>query len=290
MRAILACFTALFLAGASFTFGAGDDDALAVVAKQKQALKANMAAAQISPSAVVESANLLLCGTLSEAKFKSLSNTLEKQLSTAVAGLQFEKNENPWPGKLGVYVFADRSQFRSFVRVVEKRSPDDAEQGTLALKSDIPHVAVGPGRSTSAPTLEAQAGLELAAAILTGRAKATPLPEWVTVGFGRATAAHAAAQAAGVRKKGARDLIRGRLRPRDAWNEEIPYDQRMTLAAAVMDFIVYGGGVGKASEFLGGFRPDDEKPTKSPEDALAAAKLSIDQFEAAFIKWLGSTK
>jgi len=268
----------------------GDDDAAAVLAKQKQALKANTAAAQIPASPMIESANLLLCGTLPEAKLRSLSSSLEKQFSTAVAALQFDNNDKPWLGKLGVYMFADRAQFRSFVRTIEKRSPDDAEQGSQALKSDTPHVAAGPGRTPTSPTAEAQAGLELATAILAGRAKATPLPEWVIVGFSRATAAHAAGQAAGVRKKGARDLIRARLRPRDAWNEAIPYDQRMTLAAGIMDFIVYGNGAGKPIDFLGGFRPDEEKPTKSPEDALAAAKLSIDQFEAAFIKWLSSTK
>jgi hypothetical protein len=280
----------IVLCGVSSHLVGADDDATALLAKQKQALKANTAAAQIPGSAAVESANLLLCGTLPESKLRTLSTTLEKQYSAAVAALQFEKNDKPWLGKLGVYVFADRAQFRSFVRTIEKRSPDDAEQGSQALKDETPYVAAGPGRTPTSPTAEAQAGLELATAILAGRAKATPLPEWVIVGFGRATAAHAAGQAAGARKKGARDLIRARLRPRDAWNGEIPYDQRMTLAAGIMDFIVYGNGAGKPIDFLGGFRPDEEKPTKSPEDALAAAKLSIDQFEAAFIKWLGSAK
>jgi hypothetical protein len=268
----------------------GDDGPGALLAQQKRALETNSAAAQIPASAIFESANLLLCGTLPDSKLRTLSSSLEKQYSAVVAALQFDNNDKPWLGKLGVYVFADRAQFRSFVRTIEKRSPDDAEQGSQALKSDTPHVAAGPGRTPTAPTAETQAGLELATAILAGRAKATPLPEWVIVGFGRATAAHSAGQAAGVRKKGARELIRARLRPRDAWNEAIPYDQRMTLAAGIMDFIVYGNGAGKPIEFLGGFRPDEDKPTKSPEDALAAAKLSIDQFEAAFIKWLGSTK
>ena len=35
-----------------------------------------------------------------------------------------------------------------------------------------------------------------------------------------------------------------------------------------------------------GFRPDDEKPMKAGEDALAAAKLTPEKFETGFAKWL----
>ena len=125
-----------------------------------------------------------------------------------------------------------------------------------------------------------------------GRAstKATPLPEWVVVGFARATAAHAAGQVPGVRKKAARAVVRARVKPREAWGDNLPIAQRMNLATAIMDFMVYGGGSPKPIDFLGGFRPDDEKPTKTADDALAAAKMTVDQFELAFVRWLGSAK
>jgi hypothetical protein len=220
---------------------------------------------------------------------QSLSEALEKVLKAAKAGLQFETDDVLWPGKLTVYALNDRAQYRSFIRVVEKRSPDEAEQGSASLKSDPPHIAVGPGR-TSSPTLESRAGHEVASAVLAQRAKAVPLPEWVVVGFGRAASAHASGHTAGVRKKGPRDLLRARLRPRDAWNDAVPYEQRMALAGGVLDFLVFGGGATKPVDFLNGFRPDDEKPNKTTDDALAAIPMTVDQFEAAFVRWLQSAR
>jgi hypothetical protein len=57
-----------------------------------------------------------------------------------------------------------------------------------------------------------------------------------------------------------------------------------------MDFLVFGGGAPKPLDFFNGFRPDDATPTKSAEDALIAINLTVDQFEAAFVKWLASNK
>jgi hypothetical protein len=286
MRASITCAVTL---GILSTLVAADDEGAALVAKQKQAMVEKAKAAQI-PETLVESPNLLLCGTIGEANLKTISALLEKQYTTAVTALQFDKTEKPWLGKLGVFLFPDRGQFRSFIRVVEKRSPEDGEQGSQSLKGDAPHISAGPGRTTGTVTLEVQAGQELCAAILTGRAKATPLPEWVVIGFARATAAHAAGQIPGVRKKAAKDLVRARVKPREAWGDNLPVGQRMTLAAAIMDFMIYGGGSPKPIDFLGGFRPDDEKPTKTADDALAAAKMTVDQFETAFVRWLGSAK
>jgi hypothetical protein len=288
MRASISVLSAA-LCGMLAVVRAADDEGAALVTKQKQAMIEKAKLAQV-PEQLVESPNLLLCGTIGESNLKTISALLEKQYTTAVAALQFDKTDKPWFGKLGVFLFPDRNQFRSFIRIIEKRSPEDGEQGSQSLKGDTPHISAGPGRTTGTGTIEVQAGQELCAAILAGRAKATPLPDWVVIGFARATAAHAAGQAAGVRKKGARDLVRGRVKPREAWGENLPYAQRITLATAIMDFLVYGGGAPKPVEFLGGFRPDDEKATKTADDALAATKMTVDQFETAFIRWLSSAK
>lgn len=286
MRAITGSVTAIALV-LCVSRSVADDTALA---KQKDTIRAAMKSAEIPDSSLVESANLLVCGTLPLDKLKSLSSKLERQIGIATKALQFDKGDRPWPGKLAVYALDDRAQFRSFVRQIEKRSPDEAEQGSQSLRSDVPHVAAGPGKDKNGNSVETQAGLDVAAAVLAGRAKAAPLPEWVVVGFGRATAAHAAGQSAGVRKKAAKDLIRARLKPRDAWNEEIPREPRMVLAQCVMDFLLYGGGAAKPIEFLGGFRGDDEKPNKTAVDALTAANLTVDQFESAFLRWLVSSR
>ncbi len=267
------------------TLTARADDVAQVVSQQKQTAEAIGKALQLTSLAQADSANFLLFGTVPPAKLKSLATTLEKEYTLGVKVLQFEKDEKPWTGKLAVYVFTDRGQLRSFIRHVQKRSPDDAEQGCHDVSGEAPYVAAGPGRGKDAAPPETQAGYELGAALLAARAKKVPLPEWLVVGFGRATAAQAAGQPAPVRKRTARDLVR-RLRPSDVWNDKAPYEQRMALAPSVADYLFYGKGLAKPGEFLSAFQSDDENPTKTPADALKAVKLTVPQFEAGYLRWL----
>jgi hypothetical protein len=275
----------VLIAGLNAWPAAGRTDEPAAVAQQKRAAEANWTALQISRSATAETPNLLLFGALPEARLKSLANTLEKQYAVAVKALQFEMDEKPWTGKLTVYVFGDRTRYRSFVRQIQKRSPDESEQGSFDVKGDTPHVAVAPGKGRDGPMAETEAGLQLAAALLAGRAKEVPLPEWLVVGFGRATAAQAANLPPAARKRTARELAR-RLRPTDAWNEALPAEQRFALGAGVADYLFYGKGVNRPADFLLAFRPTDEQPMKTTADALAAVKLTPEQFEAGYARWL----
>lgn len=265
--------------------GVAEDGDAASAPKQKQAAEANLKALQLPTAARAETPNFLLFGALPEARSKSLGSTLEKHYATAVRGLQYAKDEKPWAGKLAVYVFTDRGQLRSFIRQVEKRSPDEAELSTSNVNGDAPHLAIGPGRGKEAPTLDVQAGYEVAAAVLAARARGAPLPEWLVQGFERATAAHATNTAASVRKRVPRQLAT-RYKPSDAWNDTLTPEQRLPLATAVADFVFYGRGVAKPTSFVLAFRPDDEKPTKTAADALEAVNLTPEQFEAAYAKWL----
>ncbi len=257
------------------------------LAKQRQTADAITKSLQLNSIVSFESKNLLVNGTLSDAKVKALATTLEKQFATAVKALQFPSDDPPWPGKLAVYLFTDRSDFRSFARQVEKRSPDEAEFGSFKLADETPHVAAGPGKGKDAPTPEMQAGYQVCAALLAARAKNVPVPEWVVTGFGRTTAAHAAGMSAGNRRRAARALS-ARFKAADVWNEMTPADVRQVLAVSVADFVFYGRGVPKPAEFLNGFRPDDEKAMKTPSDALAACQLTPEQFEVAYRRWLAS--
>ncbi|HEY1380212.1 MAG TPA: hypothetical protein VGF55_25645, partial [Gemmataceae bacterium] len=261
---------------------AADDNA---VAKQKQAADANYKALQLAPVGRAESTNFLLYGTLPDARLKVLAANLEKQSSTAARALQFDKDSKPWTGKLTVYVFADRGQFRSFVRQIEKRSPDEGEQSSVNARGDMPHLAVSPGQGKESPTAEAEAGYRVAATMLMAKAKGTELPEWLTLGFARATAAQAVNSPAGVRKRAARQLA-GRLKPADAWNDMLSIEQRLPLATSVADYLFYGKGLAKPGDFLLAFRPDDDKPMKTVWDALEAVKTTQEQFEAGYVKWL----
>jgi hypothetical protein len=257
----------------------------APLAKQRQTADEIAKSLQLSSIVTQETKNLIVLGTLPDAKLKALAATLEKQYATGVKALQFANDDPPWPGKIAVYVFGDRADFRSFARQVEKRSPDEAELGSFRLGDETPHVAAGPGKGKDAPTPEVQAGYQLAAALLATRAKNVPLPEWLVTGFGKATAAHAAGTTAGGRKRAARNLGL-RFKASDAWNEMAPAEARQVLAQSVADFIFYGKGVAKPVDFLNGFRPDDEKPKKTAVDALSASQLTPEQFDVSYRRWL----
>jgi len=262
--------------------GRADD---ATLGKQRQTADAVAKSLQLSSIVSHETRNLILYGTLPDAKLKALGATLEKQYAAAVKALQFAKDDPPWLGKLAVYVFNERADFRSFVRQVEKRSPDEAELGSFRLSGDTPEAAAGPGKGKDAPAAEVQDGYQLAAALLAARAKNVPLPEWLVTGFAKATAAHAAGMTSGNRKRAARNLGI-RFKASDAWGDTAPSEVRQVLAAAIADFVFYGKGVAMPVDFLNGFRPDDEKPMKTATDALSASQLTPEQFEIAYRKWL----
>ncbi len=143
----------------------------AVVAQQRRVASAHAALVQMPTAPIHETDHLMVWSTLPAARVRTIGATLEKNFSTAVGALQYGKSESPWPGKLAVFAFADRGQFRSFIRQVEKRSPDDAEQSSHQIEGEAPHIAVGPGRTSTAPTPEQQAQYEIAAAVLAARTR-----------------------------------------------------------------------------------------------------------------------
>jgi hypothetical protein len=272
----------------SFTFGVafgGEDETSAIVARQKQAAEANCKTVQLGQLAQTESDHFLVYGASAAPRLKLLATNLEKTYATAVKGLQFEADATPWTGKLAVYVFADRGQLRSFIRQIEKRSPDDGEQSSVSAGGDTPHIAVAPGQGKEAATPDTQAGYDVALALLAARAKGAPVPEWLTQGFARATAAQAANTPASVRKRVARQLA-GRTKPMEAWNDMLSIEQRLPLATSLADYLFYGKGLSRPGDFLVAFRPDDEKPMKTIADAFEAVKLTPEKFEAAYLVWL----
>jgi hypothetical protein len=276
-----------FLIAVTLPSAAAADSNAAAVAKQKQVAEANCRTVQLAPLGKAETANFLVYGAVPEARLKGLAANLEKQFATAFKALQFEKDEKPWMGKLAIYVFTDRGQFRSFVRQVEKRSPDEGENSSIEATGETPHIAVAPGQSKEAATPETQAGYDVAVAVLSARAKGTPLPEWLTQGFARATAARTANTPASVRKRAARQLA-GRSKPSEVWNDMIAIEQRLPVATNVADYLFYGKGLSRPGDFLLAFRPNDEKPMKTAADALEAVKLTPEKFEAGYLAWLRS--
>src|SRR5439155_2040718 len=110
---------------------------------------------------------------------------LEKQYALAVKALDLEQDE-PWPGKLAVFFTSDRSQYVSFIRVVEQRRIEDGEAGSFHVDMEAPYVVAGPPQLKVDPPLEGQAGEQLAGALLSRKGGAK-VPSWVLSAFGRAT-------------------------------------------------------------------------------------------------------
>jgi hypothetical protein len=241
----------------------------------------------MAPLGKAESAHFLLFGVSTDARLKVLAGNLERQFAAAFKALQFDSDDKPWTGKLTVYIFADRGQFRSFVRQIEKRSPDDGDQSSASVRGDLPHIGVASGQGKDAVTADMQAGYEVAMALMSVRAKGTQLPEWLMLGFARATVSQAASTPAGVRKRIARQLA-ARVKPAEAWNDTLSIEQRLPLATSIADYLFFGKGVPRPGDFLLAFRPDDEKPMKTVMDALEAAKISPEKFEAGYLAWLRS--
>jgi hypothetical protein len=256
-----------------------------VVPAQKRLAEDNCRTVQLAPLATAETAHFLVYGDTSASRLKSLGASLEKQYAVAAKALQFDKNDPMWTGKLAIYVLADRGQYRSFVRQVEKRSPDEGETSSRVVTGESPHIAVAPPQGKEAVTTETQVGYDVAVALMSVRSKNSPVPEWVTQGFARATAAHAANSPASVRKRVARQMA-GRLKPAEVWNDSLSIDDRLPLAAGVADYLFFGKGLSRPGDFLQGFRGDDEKPMKTVADALEAAKVTPEKFEAGYIAWL----
>src|SRR5437660_410335 len=88
------------------------DDAEDALRRQKAAVADNLKKLQVGTVATTETTDLILVGTLPEARLRSLGITLQRQYAMAYKALQFD-SDKPWLGKLTVYVFSDRSQFRS---------------------------------------------------------------------------------------------------------------------------------------------------------------------------------
>jgi len=286
-------WTALALAaGVTLSGGpavrAGDDAA----AKQKAvALENAQKLGKLKPLALFEQDSLLVVGDLPEVQLQRLAQALQRQYAVAAKALGFSGEDKPWPGKLAVYVLSDKGAYASFVRSVEKRSPESGESATADVRRPEPHVAVGPpGRGES--SLEQQAGRLVAAALLTKRASPNAaLPEWLREGFGRATAYRAAFGLSQLPARSANREWSAKVPKRASvvvvWDESLSAELRPIFGANLADMLAYGPFMEKFPAFVKAFRPVmDEKPNPTTvKEALEAAKIDPIALEKAWAKW-----
>jgi hypothetical protein len=248
---------------------AGADDKSELLAKQKTAAEQKWKKLGLEKTnAPIETPNFFVYAHLAEAKTKALGSVLDKQFVTALKGLKYDAEERPWQGKLALFVFPERSEFVDFLRKIEKRSPEEDEASFFSF-GDEPALVIGTAKGTKADPSE-QAKYELAGALLKRRMGAGEPPEWVTLGFVKATEFRAANP--GV--KGKNNAWRTPNAPlAEIWGENLAPAAKQAFAASVIDYLAYGPLSEQFPDFLAAFRPDENGTAGTVDAALKAINL-----------------
>lgn len=247
-----------------------------VVQKQQETAVANWK--QLfgeEPTATEETAHFLIYApsSMTPRQLEDLGTALEKQAATARGALKIGAKEELWPGKLTVYLLADRRSFASFMRTIAKKRPTD-EAGIFGL-NDAPFVAASPPQRKYQPSLENQAAEQVASAMLAKKAGGVA-PEWVVAGFGRATSWRANPAGHYRDRVQVRKLIRGHT-AYDVWSDKISAEEAPYLRASLVEYLAYGPGAPHFLKFLEGFKPGEKRRMPMTMDALKAVRADYAQ-------------
>jgi hypothetical protein len=271
----------ILLGGAA---GRAADDAEAVQ-RQKDTARAIWKQLESDDALVLEETPHLLIfgsGALTPKQLRDLGGLLEARYRLARQALKVEPKETLWPGKLTVYLIGDRRGFNSFMRTVAKQRPNPDESSVLSVRGDQPFVAGCTPQTKGEPSLEAQVGEQVAAAVLVRRG-GEGLPEWLIAGFGRATAWKAAPSATYSERMQVKKLIPGRTAV-DVWDGKLDAREATLLRASLVDFLAYGPGAASFPKLVEAFKPEANGQPKTTAAALKAAKLDPADLNR---KWLG---
>jgi hypothetical protein len=259
--------------------------------KLKKAAAANLAKAEVTKTATVETDSLIVCSTLPEAKTKALADQLQKVHALGRKVLQFEEKDDIWKGKLTVYYLPETKAYKNFVRSVAQSRPD--ESYFFSLRSDPPFVVESAGGSEKAtePEQFGEAGSHIAAALLVNKGgTGTTFPEWVKGGLGRAISLRAEGPTSkryGNYKAASRRVVLGGGKGvpiSEVWEGKGKDSE--VLATSLMDYIAFGPGQSNFLKFINGFRPTENNQSPGVPQALEAAMWKQETLEAAWKKWV----
>jgi hypothetical protein len=265
----------------------GADETAEKIAAQKKAAQANWEKVEAGDMAHLETKWLLIYAPASMQKnLKTIGPLLEKHVELAAQALGYDLKELPWAGKLTVYLFAEQPHFAAFARRVEKRRirAETSSWGSLATGM---HVAVGPAKGKKNLPLSLEAGEQLANLLLGLKAGTkTPLPDWLTSGFGRATCwrASPALKSTVSERRQAATLARSH-NIGDLWNAKVEGEQADAMAASVADFMAYGPGAARFPKFVEAFKLEDNRKERTTEQALDTANLSAARINRVWKTW-----
>ncbi|HEV3383861.1 MAG TPA: hypothetical protein VG097_03550 [Gemmata sp.] len=287
----------VFAAGvASVGTYAPAQDAKATVAKQKEAVVANLKKADLSKANIVETDNFFLVGVMPEEKAKALGTLLEKVVPVARKGLHYEAKEETWKGKLAVYYLPETRDFKSLIRTTFMMKPEGIYYD---VRSDTPLV-VDPvevsGKATEGE-LFSNTAMNVASAYLKARGSTANIPSWLLNGFGRVTAL----RSEGLNstryqsfKKQAKVVASGKGNPpvaiADLWAENKPANADV-LSASFVEYMAYGPGAENFIKLVYGFRPDENgNPTSVAQAFEAAGWKDTAALEKLWQKWVATGK
>jgi hypothetical protein len=271
--------------------GVKADESADKLAEQKKAAKANWALLEAGDPAIQETEHLLIHAPKdSQKRLKDLATKLEKSYALAVKTLKTTPKDDLWPGKLTVYLLADKEQFASFIRRVEKRRPQSGELGSQFVDNDMPHAVARPPAEKRDPSLESQAAEQIAAALLRKKIGVkVPLPEWVVSGFGRATVWRTAPtdKAVVAERRQAQTLVAAKKRTaKDIWGGSLEPEEIGVLRGSLADFLAYGPGASKFLAILNGFKPEENQTNRTTAQAFESANVKPETVETTWRQWV----
>jgi hypothetical protein len=289
-------FVVFILIAAGVTFVgtyAPAQDAKATVAKQKEAVVANLKKADLSKANIFETDSYFIVGVMPEEKAKALGGLLEKVVPVARKGLHYEAKEEAWKGKLAVYYLPETRDFKSLIRSAFMMKPEGVHYD---VRSDTPLIVDPvevPGKATEAE-LFSNTAMNVASAYLKARGSTANIPYWLQSGFGRVTAL----RAEGLNstryqsfKKQAKAVAGGKSTPAaeiaDLWAENKPGNIDV-LSASFVEYMAYGPGAENFIKLVYGFRPDENGNPSSVAQAFEAAGWKDSAaLEELWQKWVG---
>lgn len=235
-----------------------------------------------------ETPNLLIVAAVSfkEKQLKDLGASLETELDMVRKALHIEAKDDPWAGKITVYLMDDRSKFNTFMRVIAKQRPESDVLGVYRVRGQYPFIAAGPPVEKYDPSVEMQAGMQLASGILT-KFGAGNVPDWLVEGFGRASVWHST-PAAHVKERGmARTyVIRKGRTAKDVWSGALKVTEANLVRASLADYLAYGPLTDQFPRLLEGFYPKEGTLTpKSEDEALKNISVNWEDLSKGWQRW-----
>ena len=122
---------------------------------------------------------------------------------------------------------------------------------------------------------------------------ATPLPDWLISGFGRATYYRTMPKdpATLADRRLAYDSVAKRKRTaKDVWSGKVEMDEAAALYGALADFFIYGPGSPRVDKFLNAFKLEEDMEKKTTEQAIEAAGMKQELIEQTWRGWVAAPK